>query len=282
MISTKLVCIWLSMPLTILLPAAQPCGAGSAGLGAPEDLAFEAGFDGTAQRYVRMLPGGSATELRDVLIVLHGHGSDRWQYVKDGRGECRAARDFAATHGMIFISPDYRVSTSWMGPAAESDMVQLIALLKAKHRVRRIFLSGASMGGASVLIFAALHPDLIAGVASQNGTANMLEYDKFQDAIASSYGGDKSGKLDEYRMRSPELVPGKFAMPVAFAVGGRDSVVPPASVRRLTAALKRIEKRKVLLLDRKKGGHETSYKDTMKTLEFMLLAADRGENRSRR
>jgi pimeloyl-ACP methyl ester carboxylesterase len=221
-----------------------------------------------------MLPGGYADEPRDVLIVLHGHGSDRWQYVREERGECKAARVFAAAHGMIFISPDYRASTSWMGPAAEADIVQLISLLKAKHRVCRVFLAGASMGGTSVLIFAALHPDLIAGVASQNGTANMVEYDRFQDAITLSYGGDKTKKLDEYKKRSPELVPEKFTMPVAFAVGGRDDIVPPDSVRRLAAALEKINKKKVLLLDRKEGGHETNFEDTMRTLEFLLRAAD--------
>ena len=38
---------------------------------------------------------------------------------------------------------------------------------------------------ASSLTFAALHPDLIDGVASLNGTANHLEYEQFQDAIAA-------------------------------------------------------------------------------------------------
>jgi hypothetical protein len=73
----------------------------------------------------------------DVLIALHGHGSYRWQFVKEKRDECRAARDVARQHGMLFISPDYRAKTSWMGPAAEADLVQIIGDLKAKHAIGR-------------------------------------------------------------------------------------------------------------------------------------------------
>jgi dipeptidyl aminopeptidase/acylaminoacyl peptidase len=244
-------------------PAAQ--------LGAPEDMAFKAELDGSTQRYVRMFPVPfDPNKPCDVLIALHGHGSDRWQYVKADRGECKAARDFAAAHGMIYISPDYRASTSWMGPAAEADMVQLIALLRKQHKVRCVFLTGGSMGGTSVLIFAALHPDLVQGVSSVNGTANMLEYKSFQDAIAASYGGDKKQKPEQYRMRSPELVPEKLTMRVAFAVGGKDTLVPPDSVRRLAGRLQTLNPKGVLLLDNKDGGHSTSYEDTWKTLEFLL------------
>ena len=38
-------------------------------------------------------------------------------------------------------------------------------------------------GRVGRLTFAALHPDLVDGVMSMNGTANFLEYDNFQDAI---------------------------------------------------------------------------------------------------
>jgi len=271
--------VWALPAMAALGEAAAPAAAG---LGDPVDLTFKADVDGSAQNYVQMTPKKfDAGQPCDLLIALHGHGSDRWQYVRADRGECRAARDFAAAHGMIYVSPDYRAKTSWMGPKAEADMVQLIALLRQKHRIRRVFLTGASMGGTSVLIFAALHPDLVAGVSSQNGTANMVEYRGFQDAIAASYGGDKQHKPEEYRKRSPELVPDKFTMPVAFAVGGRDGTVPPDSVRRLAARLETINKKNVLIIDRKDGGHVTSYEDTMKTLEFMLQPAGEDGEKTR-
>ena len=70
-----------------------------------------------------------ARKAGDALIALHGHGSDRTQFATQSRGECLSTRDIAAERGMLFGSPDYRAKTSWMGPTAESDMLDLIALL---------------------------------------------------------------------------------------------------------------------------------------------------------
>ncbi len=95
------------------------------------DIPFTAKCDGTEQRYVLMLPAGFKPERpHDLLIALHGHGSDRWQFIRDPRNECRATRDAAAAHGMIYGPPDYRAKTSWMGPQAEADLVQIIGELK--------------------------------------------------------------------------------------------------------------------------------------------------------
>ncbi len=80
----------------------------------PCDVTFTARCDGTAQNYVLALPCGTRADgNHDVLIALHGHGADRWQFVRDARDECRAARDFADEHEMLFVSPDYRAPTSW-------------------------------------------------------------------------------------------------------------------------------------------------------------------------
>ena len=239
----------------------------------PADHAFKASVDGSEQRYVELLPpnfnGGVA---HDVLLAFHGHGSDRWQFIRDARGECRGAREVAARIGLIFVSPDYRAKTSWMGPKAEADIVQLIAELRQRHKVGRVFLVGGSMGGTGVLTFAALHPELVAGVCSLNGTANLVEYGQFQDAIAASFGGTKAQVPDEYQKRSAELWPEKFTMPVSFTTGGRDTLVPPQSVLRLAEKLKQAG-RKTLLLHRETGGHATTYEDTTTALEFVLNAA---------
>jgi len=236
----------------------------------PQDLSFIAKADGSEQRYVELLPPGfKVAEPHDVLLAFHGHGSDRWQVIRDARSECKGARDVAARFGMIFVSPDYRAKTSWMGPLAEADTVHLIAELRQRHKVGRVFLVGGSMGGTAVLTFAALHPELVAGVCSLNGTANHVEYDKFQDAIAASFGGTKAQVPNEYKKRSAELWPEKFTMPVAFTTGGKDTVVPPPSVLRLAEKLKQA-KRKVLLLHRENGGHATTYEDTVAALEFVL------------
>jgi len=116
---------------------------------APEDLAFVARADGSTERFVLLLPAEfDARQSHDLLIVLHGHGSDRWQYVRDPRDECRVARDVAAERRMIFVSPDYRAKTSWMGKKAEADLVQILELVK-KFVLRRAASGGASRPSAS-------------------------------------------------------------------------------------------------------------------------------------
>jgi pimeloyl-ACP methyl ester carboxylesterase len=142
----------------------------------PQDQEFRSEWDGSVQRYVELLPQPfDARQEHQLLIALHGHGSDRWQYIRQERGECAGARDTALNYGLIFLSPDYRAPDSWMGPAAEADLVQIIQEARRRHRIGKVILGGGSMGGTSVLIFAALHPDMVDGVVSQNGTANMLE-----------------------------------------------------------------------------------------------------------
>ncbi len=235
-----------------------------------DDVAFKAESDGSEQRYVQVLPANfDADRSHDLLIALHGHGSDRWQFVRDARDECRCARDVAAKYSLIYISPDYRAKTSWMGPKAETDLVQIVAELKKRHRVLRVFLCGGSMGGTGALTFAALHPELIAGVASMNGMANLIEYAQFQDAIRDSFGGTKSEVLDEYKKRSAEYWPERFTMPVAITTGGQDTLVPPQSVERLAAVLKLLG-RPVLLIRREATGHVTDYADGTAILEFVI------------
>ena len=130
------------------------------------------------------------------------------------------------------------------------------------------------MGGTSVLIFAALHPDLVNGIVSMNGTANLVKYAGFPEAIAASYGGRKDQKPEEYRKRSPEFVPRKFQqIPVAFTAGGKDTVVPPQSVLRLGKELEKQNPGKILMLYRENGGHSTSYEDATTALEFVIERA---------
>lgn len=239
----------------------------------PDDVVFQAESDQTEQRFVQVLPADSQAVLtHDLLIALHGHGSDRWQFVRDARDECRAARDVATKHRMIYVSPDYRAKTSWMGPTAEADLVQIIRDLKKRHRVGRVFVTGGSMGGTAALTFAALHSDLIAGVASMNGTANLLEYANFQDAISASFGGTKAAIPDEYKKRSAEYWPERFTMPVGITTGGQDTLVPPHSVERLAGVLKQLN-RQVLLIRRDSTGHQTNYEDGVAILEFVIQHA---------
>ena len=245
-------------------------GADAEEFGRVEERTFVAQYDGSEQKYVVVYPKSFGPhKLIDVLIALHGAGSDRWQFVRDPRDECRAARDVAAEQGMLYLSPDYRAPVSWMGPAAEADLLQIIANLRLNFRIGRIFLCGGSMGGSAALTFAALHPERINGVASMNGTANFLEFENYQEDIARSFGGTKSEVPQEYRKRSAELWPEKLTMPIGLTVSGRDTAVPPDSVRRLASKLKS-HSQPVKLIDRPQRGHDTTYDDARSILEFAI------------
>lgn len=251
----------------------------------PKDMEFKAAYDGSVQKYMLLLPVGfDASRPHDLMIGLHGHGATRQQYASDPRGECKGARDVAARHGMIFVSPDYRAPASWMGPAAEADMVQLIGELKRQYKVGKVYLVGGSMGGTAVLTFTTLHPELVDGVSSQNGLANLLEYKVdfvyvvgIQNAMKDSFGGRadetpeqfKKRDPDAYRKRSAEFHADKFTMPISFTVGQKDAIVPPQSVLRLAEAVKKHNQR-VLVIDRPDEGHQTSYEDTVTAIEFVI------------
>ena len=212
-----------------------------------------------------------AARPHDVLICLHGHGSDRWQFVRAERGETRAARDIAARYRMILVSPDYRANTSWMGPAAEADLVQIIGELRKQHAIGRVVVSGGSMGATSALTFTALHPDLVNGVVALNGHANHLEYTNFQEAIQIAFGGTKETIPEEYRRRSAEFFPERFTMPMAITAGGKDTAVPPDSVLRLGRAIQKHNPAVHLDLQETRG-HETDYAAAFSAYDFVMRA----------
>jgi dipeptidyl aminopeptidase/acylaminoacyl peptidase len=235
-----------------------------------EDVAMVARCDGSTQHYAILYPPGfQADKPTDLLIALHGHGSDRWQFIKDAGDEGRAAREAAASRKMLFVSPDYRDRTSWMGPNAEADMLQMLDELKKRFKVTHVIISGASMGGSSSLTFAVLHPKLVDGVVSMNGTANHLEYENFQDAISESFGGPKSKIPLEYKKRSAEYWPERLTMPLAITTSGKDAIVPSASVTRLASVVKKLQP-SVLFLYRENESHRTSYDDARTAYNFVL------------
>lgn len=237
-----------------------------------QDTTFIASHDGSPQKYVASMPAGfDTTKPVDLLIALHGHGSDRWQFARNSRGECRAVRDAAAQHGMLLVCPDYRAKTSWMGPSAEADVLQIIQDLRRKYMIRHVLVAGGSMGGAGALTFAALHPEQVDGVVSMNGTADLVNYQGFPNAIAASFGGTREDVPQQYRRRSALFSADKLTMPLAATTGGRDTVVPAASVLELIGRVEQFNEQ-TLSIHRPDGGHSTSYNDAKSALEFVIRA----------
>ncbi|MDG2360417.1 MAG: prolyl oligopeptidase family serine peptidase [Planctomycetaceae bacterium] len=235
-----------------------------------EDRTFRARNDGTEQKFVLVYPPGFDSDKPvSLLIALHGHGSDRWQFVKQTRGECSGTREAATRHGMLMVSPDYRAKTSWMGPKAEEDLVQIIVSLKKQFCVEHVIVSGGSMGGTGALTFTVRNPALIDGVIALNGTANLVNYERFSAAIAASFGGSRAEVPDKYRDRSAEFFSERFTMPIAATTGGADKIVPPDSVLRLLKKIKRNNDH-VLSIHRPDGGHSTNHEDTVRAFDFVI------------
>lgn len=258
---------WFSICFFILFPI---FALGQSGNPAGNDVTFIAKLDGTRQQYVELLPKGfQSDKVYDLIIGLHGHGADRWQFAKHTRAECLAFRQVAVDYDMIAVSPDYRAKTSWMGPAAEADVKQIITELKRKYKIKRVFLIGASMGGTSALTFAMRHPDLISGVTAMNAQANHLEYENFQGAISESFGGRKTQIPEEYKNRSAEYWPERLTMPISLTVGVTDTIVPPNSIYRLSRVLKTLD-RPVLLITDAHSGHATNLENAVAAMKFML------------
>ena len=257
--------IWLGPPV---VPARAESETDVKLPGSVAEISFLASADGSKQRYVRALPKAFHPDrVYDILIALHGAGSDRWQFIRDPRAEARAVRDVATAQQMILIAPDYRATESWMNSLATSDVLQIIQAIRLEFRVGRVFICGGSMGGSACLTFAALYPDLIDGVVSLNGTANYFEQKTHVESIQRAFGGTKAEVPEEYQLRSAEYWPERLTMPTALVVGGQDRSLPPHSARRLAHLLDTLG-HQVLLIDRTERGHDATYGDTLAALEF--------------
>ncbi len=241
--------------------------------GEPTAVNFQSNADGTTQRYVELLPKDyKPGETLNLMVALHGSGGDGWEYFQHPAAACRATRDVAAKRRLILVGPDYRGAPSWMGPKADEDVAQIIRELKSRYKIGKVIVVGGSMGGAAALTFTALHPDLVDGVVSQCGLANLAEPCMHRVTIARSFGGTPAEKPEEYKRRSAEFAADKFTMPVAIWTGGKDNSVPPASAIRFAAVLKAKHPDRVLHIHRANSGHSPDYEDTLAAYEFVLSA----------
>lgn len=241
--------------------------------GEPRRVSFKAVADGTTQYYAEMLPKDyKPGETLHLMVALHGAGGDGWEYFRHPAPQCRATRDLAAKHRLILVGPDYRGPGSWMGPKADDDVAQIIRDVKARRKVGKVFVVGASMGGTAALTFTVLHPELVDGVVSQCGFANLSGPSPHLAAMSKSFDGTPEQKPEEFRKRSAELWPDKLTMPIAIWTGGKDGSVPPQSATRLAKVLKSKNPDRVLHLHNEKAGHTPSYEETVKVYEFVLGA----------
>lgn len=161
---------------------------------------FASSFDGSAQTYLEKNFGAEETAPL-VIIYLHGALSHQEQGMTAGIYEnafSRWGEELAARHA-VYLCPEYR-GNSWMGPAAEADLSDIIQGVKTRYPACRLILAGGSMGGTSALIYASRHPAALDGViALCPATDPVMMFEQFPDHFLGSYGG------------SPTTVPNVFA-----------------------------------------------------------------------
>ncbi len=207
---------------------------------------FIARVDGSVQTYLLLLPPRGA--MADTLVVaFHGHGSHQQQFMTpdiygDAFGELIR---LLQQRNIIYAAPEYR-GNSWMGPLAEADTRQMLAALREEFSPRRVLLLGGSMGGTSVLIYAALHPEGLDGVLSLCPATDLEEFyhqalngprPEPAQAIRTSYGGSPDETPREYHRRSSRRHAADLTMPLTLVHGEADMLVPVAHSRGLAKRL---------------------------------------------
>jgi pimeloyl-ACP methyl ester carboxylesterase len=182
------------------------------------------------------------------LLVIHGHGShgDQLFTRKDVREICLPVFQDS---GAGILSVNLR-DNAWMGPAAVSDLHDLINYLHTEHGMRKTILCSGSMGGTSGLIYAGLHPEDINAMfilCAATDLASYYRWCKTQDkpiiheiseAIRMSYGGTPDEKPDLYLRHSAQANAEKLSMPIILIHGGADEIIPVENGRDLAYKMK--------------------------------------------
>lgn len=182
------------------------------------------------------------------FVVLHGHGSHGDQLYT--RPDIRDAwlPDFQRYGGGIF-TPNLR-DNAWMGPAAAQDMHSLIDYLRRDQGGRLFLFVSGSMGGTSNLIYAALHSEDVAGLIARGAATDLATYHRWcrqtqgvpivqaiADAIEAAYGGTPDDAPETYRLHSALHHADRLTMPIHFAHGGADRIIPVSEARSLAGKL---------------------------------------------
>jgi dipeptidyl aminopeptidase/acylaminoacyl peptidase len=237
---------------------------------------FTASVDGTRQTYLLAEWGADRPEPPLLVLYLHGSGSHQDQGTKPGiyfDVFGRMARWMAARGHTIYICPEYRGST-WMGPKADADVVQILSIARDRYHPAKVLLTGGSMGGTSALIFASLHPDLLNGVLAWcPATDPIAMYPKFPDQFRAGYGGSPNDVPDEYHKRtSRDHVDALAKLPIAIVHGSADQVIPVEHSRVLVDRLK-ARGATVQYIEVKNAGHDGPFVADVGSLLDWLMSA---------
>jgi pimeloyl-ACP methyl ester carboxylesterase len=208
-----------------------------------EERTFTASHDGSWETYLLAEFGeGAIPRAGEHLLVIYLHGAlaheDQGMTSKIYDNFFGRLAEWLARRRATYVCPEYR-GNSWMGPAAESDLLDVLRIERERIRPSCTLLLGGSMGGTSALIFASRNPGQIHAVlALCPATDPAAMFPRFPEHFLTSYGGPPETHASIYRertslLRADALPPSR----IFLAHGSADAVIPVTHSQRLATAL---------------------------------------------
>ncbi|MCW5823320.1 MAG: prolyl oligopeptidase family serine peptidase [Cyanobacteria bacterium TGS_CYA1] len=233
---------------------------------------FVSRLDGRADSFLLSPPLSPAPEGKHTLFVyLHGMGASyREPYGDPGKflvaDEIQKAYPYS-----VFISLNYRSPASWGEASALSDISQNIDETMQAYPTSEIILLGCSMGGCTVLNYAACAPESIKaklkGIVSIESAGDLaVLFDKtsariVKQAMVIMLKGTPKDNPDAYRQASffhnIQGLPKQVRIAVVSAK--KDSTVPPEMQKQIIERLQSMQvKSKLIEIDTNHGLPEPS------------------------
>lgn len=236
-------------------PAAQPgpalsaCDVQPSAFGdAVRRVIYRSGIDHLADWALLEPPADRTT--RRWVVSLHGHGS---------AGDQLYTRPDVRDHwlprfrqlGLGILAPNLR-GNAWMSPAAAADLHALLRWLRQTHGAQQVLLVSGSMGGTGSLIYAARHPDDVAGVVALCPATDLPRYHawcaeheaampvvrEIRAAIERAYGGPPAQHPHRYAAHSAITHADRLRMPLAIVHGDADALIPVQQAQALAQRLR--------------------------------------------
>ncbi|HPS53293.1 MAG TPA: alpha/beta hydrolase [Phycisphaerae bacterium] len=190
----------------------------------------------------------SPGRLRTWIVCLHGHGShgDQLFTCEDIRKAWLC--EFIST-GAGIICPNLR-DNAWMSPAAVSDLHDILDFLRREHGAGKFVFYAGSMGGTGNLIYATRHPEDVAACVALGAATDLASFyewcmnqpeefiaNQLGRAIEESYGGKPTVRPQLFAEHSTLKNCENLNMPIFFAHGEKDQLIPIGQARMLAARM---------------------------------------------
>lgn len=201
---------------------------------------FVSHVDGQQDTFGMLLPTYTAPNKDYVLVVyLHGMGSNYLEPFFYPQTLPLADAVVGSNPATIFMSLGYRGDASWGNDLALADISQNIRQACQEYPVKNIVLMGTSMGGCTVLNYAACAPadikEKVSGVVSVESAGDLLSLYKetghpaLQPAMIRAFGGTPEQIPQIYKQKSFLNNIDSLSKQVRVAVvsAKQDDIVPP-------------------------------------------------------